>query len=54
MLNAGLIGITVVDRYVALLWANVFKNITPREDLAVNEGGEIGWMIRKNSPKLKA
>ena len=54
MLNAGLIGLTVVDRYKGLAWAKVFKRIKPREDLRVNEGGDIAWMIRKDSPKLKA
>lgn len=54
MANAGLIGIVVVDRYQALLWAKVFKKLKPREDVAVNEGGDIAWMIRKNSPKLQA
>jgi membrane-bound lytic murein transglycosylase MltF len=32
----------------------VFKRIKPREDLKVHEGGDIAWMIRKESPKLKA
>jgi len=54
MLGAGLFGITVVDRYVALLWAKVLKELTPHEEIAVNEGGETGWMIRKGSPQLKA
>jgi len=54
MLNAGLFGITVVDRYAALLWARILKGIKPHEEVVVNEGGEIGWMIRKNSPLLKA
>lgn len=54
MLSAGLFGITVVDRYAALLWAKVLKGIKPREDIVVNEGGETGWMIRKGSPLLKA
>src|SRR6185369_16879218 len=54
MLNAGLIGLTVVDRYKALTWAKVFKRIKPRDDLRVHEGGDIAWMIRKDSPKLKA
>jgi len=54
MLNAGLIGLTVVDRYKGLAWAKVFKRIKPREDLRVNEGGDIAWMIRRDSPKLKA
>jgi membrane-bound lytic murein transglycosylase MltF len=54
MLNAGLFGITVVDRYAALLWARILKGIKPHEEVVVNEGGEIGWMIRKDSPLLKA
>jgi membrane-bound lytic murein transglycosylase MltF len=54
MLNAGLVMLVVVDRYVALLWSQVFKSIVPREDVVVNSGGEFGWMMRKNSPKLKA
>ena len=54
MLNAGLIGLTVVDRYKGLAWAKVFKRIKPREELRVHEGGDIAWMIRKDSPKLKA
>jgi membrane-bound lytic murein transglycosylase MltF len=54
MVHAGLIGIVVVDRYQARLWATVFKKIKPHEGVVVNEGGNIAWMIRKNSPKLKA
>jgi membrane-bound lytic murein transglycosylase MltF len=54
MVNAGLVSIGVVNRYQALLWAKVFKKLKPREDLVVNKGGDIAWMIRKNSPKLRA
>ncbi|MDN5940851.1 MAG: transporter substrate-binding domain-containing protein [Nitrospira sp.] len=54
MVNAGLVGAIVVNRYQALLWAKVFKKLKPREDLVVNKGGDIAWMIRKDSPKLKA
>jgi len=53
MVNAGLVGIVVVDRYQALLWAKVFKKLKPHEEVVVNEGGDIGWMIRKDSPKLR-
>ena len=53
MVHAGLVGIVVVDRYQALLWARVFKKLTPHEDVVVNKGGDIAWMIRKNSPKLQ-
>jgi membrane-bound lytic murein transglycosylase MltF len=54
MVHAGLVGIVVVDRYQALLWAQVFKKLKPHKGVVVNKGGDIAWMIRKNSPKLKA
>ena len=54
MLNAGLVRLAVVDRYKALVWARVLKRIVPREDLRVHEGGDIAWMIRKESPLLKS
>jgi membrane-bound lytic murein transglycosylase MltF len=53
MVNAGLIPMVVVDDYLARFWSQVFKDITLCPDIAVNTGGEIAWMIRKNSPKLK-
>jgi membrane-bound lytic murein transglycosylase MltF len=53
MANARLVGITVVDDYKARLWAQVYPRIRPREDLAVNEGGKLAWMIRKGNPRLK-
>ncbi len=54
MVNAGAIGITIVDDYKATLWAKVFKDIRPRPEIAVNTGGEFGWMFRKDSPQLKS
>jgi membrane-bound lytic murein transglycosylase MltF len=54
MVHAGLVSTVVVDRYQARLWATVFKKIKPLERVVVNKGGNIAWMIRKNSPKLKA
>ena len=54
MINAGLIGLTVVDSYKAAFWAQVFPNIVPHPDIAVRTGGEIAWAIRKGSPKLRA
>ena len=54
MVNAGLVGIVVVDRYQALLWAQVFKKLKPHRGIVVNQGGDIAWMIRKDSPKLRA
>jgi membrane-bound lytic murein transglycosylase MltF len=52
MVNAGIIGITIADSHIAGFWAQVFKDITVHDDLAVRAGGQIAWMFRKNSPKL--
>ena len=54
MLDAGVADITVMDDYKAEYWASVFPNITPRNDLVVNAGGEIAWAVRKDSPELLA
>ena len=54
MVNAGLVEIIVVDRYQALLWAKVFKKLKPHKGIVIHAGGELAWMIRKDSPKLKA
>jgi membrane-bound lytic murein transglycosylase MltF len=52
MVNAGLIGTTVVKSHIAEFWAKVFDKITVHKDLAVNTGGKIAWAFRKDSPKL--
>ena len=54
MVNAGLIGATIVDRYKAVMWARVFKNLQLHNDVALHEGAENAFMIRKGSPQLKA
>jgi membrane-bound lytic murein transglycosylase MltF len=54
MLNAGLVGLVVVDDFKARLWANIFKSIQPRPEIVVHDGGEIAAAIRKGSPQLKA
>ena len=52
MVNEGLIAMTVVDDHIANLWSGIFKNLKLYHDLAINEGGDIGWAFRKNSPRL--
>src|SRR5215469_6842863 len=52
MVNAGLLPFIVVDNHKAEFWARIFSNLKVREDLFVNEGGEIAWAVRKNSPLL--
>ena len=39
MVNAGLLGTTVVDRYTAVMWARVFTRLMLHEQAVVNEGG---------------
>jgi len=53
MVNAGLVPMVVVDDYLARFWSQIFKDITLCADIKVRTGGEIAWMIRKNSPELK-
>ncbi len=54
MLNAGLVQILVVDSHKAKFWGQVFPELTLHTDLAVRSRGEIGYAVRKTSPKLKA
>jgi membrane-bound lytic murein transglycosylase MltF len=53
MINAGLFGIGVVDSHKVTLWAQVFDNVVVHPDLAVSAGDEIGWAVRKETPKLR-
>jgi len=54
MVNAGLVKVTISDSHIAEFWKQIFKKIVLHPDLAVRTGGDIGVMIRKNSPQLKA
>jgi membrane-bound lytic murein transglycosylase MltF len=53
MLNAGLVEVVVVDKHIATFWSQVFDRIRLHEEVVVHKGGDIAWMIRKGSPKLK-
>jgi len=54
MVNAGLLPLAIVDSHKAAFWAQIFTDLTLRQDLVVNSGGRIAWAIRQNSPKLLA
>ena len=54
MVNSGLIQITVVDRYKAVMWNRIFKNLDLRWDVILHDGAENAFMIRKSSPQFKA
>jgi membrane-bound lytic murein transglycosylase MltF len=53
MVSAGLLPWAIVDAHKAKLWVRILKDLTLREDLALNEDGEIAWAIRKNCPLLQ-
>ncbi len=54
LVNTGAVEFTVSDSHIADIWSGIFPNLVIRKDLKLRSGGEIAWMIRKNSPKLKA
>jgi membrane-bound lytic murein transglycosylase MltF len=53
MVNAGVYPITIADDFLVDLWGRVLKSIQPHPDVTVNTGTQIGWAMRKGSPKLK-
>jgi membrane-bound lytic murein transglycosylase MltF len=54
MVHAGLIRIGVVDDWLATFWAPYLPELQLHPDLAVRAGGEIGWAVRRDSPRLRA
>jgi membrane-bound lytic murein transglycosylase MltF len=54
MVNAGLVKMTIVEDYLVNFWKLVFPKLTQNAGAAVRTDGEIAWMIRKDSPQLKA
>lgn len=54
MVNAGLLNATVVDRYIAKIWAPLYTDMKIREELVVHNNSEFAWAIRKESPQLKS
>jgi len=54
MLNAGILEAIVVDDWKAKMWAQILSKIKVNEQAVLREGGQLGWAIRKGSPKLEA
>jgi len=52
LVNAGALTMTVADDHLARLWVGVLPNIKVRNDLAINQGGELAWAVRKDNPAL--
>jgi membrane-bound lytic murein transglycosylase MltF len=54
MVNAGIVQLTVIDDYKARLWSEIFKDIVVQDDVLLNEGGSVGWAVRRDNPQLQA
>lgn len=52
LVDVGVMPAIILDSHKAGLYAQLFKHLTVHDDLAINEGGEIAWAIRKGSPQL--
>jgi membrane-bound lytic murein transglycosylase MltF len=53
MLDLGVLDAIVVDDWKAKMWAQVLPKVTINAGAVVRSGGNTGWAIRKDSPKLK-
>ena len=54
MVNAGVVEITIADSHIAGFWEKIFDRITLHPEAVLHTGREIGIMIRKNSPRIRA
>jgi membrane-bound lytic murein transglycosylase MltF len=54
MVNANLADYTVVDRYLALLWKQIYPNLVVYENITLRDDGSIALAMRKDSPLLRA
>ena len=54
MLDAGILEAVVVDDWKGRMWAQILPNIRVNEQAVLRAGSQIGWAIRKDSPKLTA
>lgn len=54
MANAGMVQYAVVPLHIARLWKSVFPELKIYDSFPVTEKLEVGWAVRKDSPKLRA
>jgi membrane-bound lytic murein transglycosylase MltF len=52
LVDAGVIPAVILDSHKAELYAQIFEHLDVHDDLAISEGGEIAWAVRRGSPKL--
>jgi membrane-bound lytic murein transglycosylase MltF len=53
MVNAGLLPATVTFSQRAEFWSKVFPHIVIHQNLVLADDGQLAWVTRKDSPKLK-
>jgi len=53
MVNAGLIGITIADGYLARFWSQFLPDVVVHDELAVATGRTFGWALRPDATGLK-
>jgi membrane-bound lytic murein transglycosylase MltF len=54
MVNAGLIPATICDDFHATFWKRLYTHLSFDPAVSVISGGAAAWMIRNDSPQLKA
>ncbi len=54
MVNADLIPIIVCDAFTLNFWKPVYTKLSFEPAVVLSSGLEVGWMMRKDSPQLKA
>lgn len=54
MVGAGILPLTVVDRYRARLWSEVLPGVQVREDLVAAQGQRLAWAMRQDNIELQA
>ena len=52
MVNAGLIGITLMDDLIAGFWGKVYEGINVHNDLQLASGDSVGWAVQKGTPEF--
>ena len=52
MVNAGLVGVTVMDDLIAGFWGKIYNGITVHNDLSIADGDRIGWAVQKGTPQF--
>ena len=54
MVNAGLVGATIVDGYKAKMWSVVFPKLRLHPEASISDDNAYAFLMRKDSPQLMA